>query len=332
MSLEITKISSASQLPEEWDSMATGYFQTTSFLGYTEKYNSCNQRYYVLKDGGSCKSGIIIYSLDLDLFTFLPFARSMKMNISGIPCSVSNGGFVGDKRFLEELLLHVTKIEKGLTLCLNLDRNLKIKGFASGVTLPSIVFRNRYNSWENYLSCLRSPYRRRIKLFSDRFKVIVKKNLSCRDFSEEMYSQYRDVHKRSKGKLETLSNDFFVNLPEDFYLSAFYLESRLLGWHIVLHAENNRSFFMGGIDYQFNKEYRVYFNMLIDILKEGIDAGVQEIDFGQTAETPKLRLGGDVVEKYMIGSHSGSVFRKLLNIGSSFLEYKGRFVTNNVLK
>lgn len=332
MSNQFVKISSASQLPNEWDTLATGYFQTSTFLDYTEKYNPCNQRYYILADGSGIKAGIVLYTLDLDLFTYLPFSRAVKMNIAGIPCSVSNSGMVGDYKGFGELSQYITRSEKGLTLFLNLDHSPQLKGFAIGSTLPSIVFKNDFRSWEHYLSCIRSSYRRRINLLSSRFESISKKKVSCSNFSEEMYGLYLDVLKRSKGKLETLSINFFLNLPEQFQLSAFYLKSKLLGWYIIVVDDDKVYFFMGGVDYELNNKYCTYFNLLINILRDGIEIGAKEIDFGQTSEIPKLRLGGEMERKYMIGFHSNTVFRKLLVAGSGFLEYKGRFPENNVIK
>jgi hypothetical protein len=49
---------------------------------------------------------------------------------------------------------------------------------------------------------------------------------------------------------------------------------------------------------------------------------VTTLDLGQTAEVPKTRLGGSIVEKGMFGWHSNPVARHLLGIGRGLLEYR----------
>jgi hypothetical protein len=80
-------------------------------------------------------------------------------------------------------------------------------------------------------------------------------------------------------------------------------------------------FFLGGIDYELNRQFNTYFNLLFRIVREGIERGASLIDLGQTAEIPKTRLGGEVVEKYILGHHPNWLVRKLLGAGKGILEY-----------
>ncbi|MCU0371470.1 MAG: hypothetical protein MUC31_08645, partial [Bacteroidales bacterium] len=96
MDTEINIISGALDLPESWDRAAVEYFQTREFLHYTEKYNPCNQRYYLLRRDGIFETGVVVYTLKLDLLTFLNIHSPIRMNIAGIPCSVSAGGIIGN--------------------------------------------------------------------------------------------------------------------------------------------------------------------------------------------------------------------------------------------
>ncbi len=332
MNLEIEKISNANYLPKGWDENVVDYFQTREFLGYTEKYNPCNQRYYVLFQDKVFKAGVVFYTLKLDLLTFMSASANIKMNIAGVPCSVSAIGFVGDYKLFPEFFDQIKNFEKGFQLFLNLDSEPVVSGVASGRTLPTITIENKFSSWRNYLQSIKSTYRRRIRLVSQNFTGIEVKVGTCSDFTTEMYNQYLEVLKRSKGKLETLSISFFQNLPSNFKLISYYNQTRLIGWYITTTYKERFYFFLGGIDYKTNKQHNTYFNMLINILKEGIESGSTLIDLGQTAEIPKMRLGGNICEKHLIGYHSGFLFRKMLIAGSGFLEYKARFPETHVFK
>jgi hypothetical protein len=97
-------------------------------LLHTEKYNPCQQRYYTCINNGKLIAAAIVYSLRLDLFTFINFKSPVKMNIAGIPCSVSSQGIFGEKAAIAALKEHVFNVEKGFVLFLNLEEE-PLKGF-----------------------------------------------------------------------------------------------------------------------------------------------------------------------------------------------------------
>ena len=146
MSLEIVKIVNAFNLPEKWDMLAIDYFQTKEFLIHTEKYNPCKQRYYTLTHNEILKTKTIVYTLKLDLFTYLSISSPVKMIIAGIPCSVSSSGFVGSGEFSLKLIEHIKNNEKGMLLILNIDSNPLIENMVCRRTLPTVVITNKFQS------------------------------------------------------------------------------------------------------------------------------------------------------------------------------------------
>lgn len=320
--MEIAEVHSAADLPFLWDSLATDYFQTREFLEHTEKYNPCKQRYYMLFQNGILVTGLVMYTLRINLFTFLSIPSPFRMNIVGIPCSVSPAGIIGSYPQLPTLLGHLKEKEKGLLLVLNLNSPAHVKDFICGRTLPTVLLEERFNSWEDYTQSLRSDYRRRIRSLSWSFSGIKINRERCGNFDEQMYRLYLDVLKRSKGKLETLSMAFFQKLPSNFHLTACYNQGKVIGWFITAFFGEKAYFFMGGIDYKQNELHNTYLNMLIEILHETIENKESYLDLGQTAEIPKIRMGGKIMEKYMLGYHSNRVIRKLLARGKGLLEYR----------
>jgi len=332
MEPEIIHKSSALDLPECWDSAVEDYFQTREFLYHTEKYNPCKQRYYLLYLDGIFETAAIVYSLRLDLLTYLRIPSPLTMNITGVPCSVSAGGIIGNPDYLPELISSLKTRETGLLLFLNLSSEIAEKEIIPAKTLPTIHFVNRFRSWEHYLCTMKSGYRRRFRLLTSPFSFIQKEQTACSSFNEQMYKQYLAVLKRSKGKLETLSPEFFRELPSCFKLSTFYRAEKLLGWYISTSYHEKFYFFLGGVDYKLNRTFNTYFNILLNVLRDGIEAGATLVDLGQTAEIPKLRLGGKLVPKYMGGYHSNRVMQALLRAGKSLLEYSGDFRETHVFK
>lgn len=330
--MEFNRIHNSINLPPEWDKLADNYFQQTQFLSHTEKYNPCQQRYYTCENNGKIISAAIVYTLHLDLLTFANIKSPIKMNIVGIPCSVSCQGIFGDKSAIEDLKKHIYKVEKGFILFLNLKEE-PIKGaFASGKTLPTIILKNNFLNWDNYKAALRSNYRRRLNYINQYNKDLRFEKMACTGFTHEMHHQYLEVYKRSSGKLEKLTFNFFKNLPPEFILTICFKNESIIGWNIALENQSNYYFFLGGIDYKNNKIYNTYLRLLSIIIKDGIELQSKIIELGQTAETPKMRMGGKPEILYMEARHSNKFLNKVIKSLSHLLEYKRKLENTNAIK
>jgi len=318
----ISIFNNVSELPEQWDALAECYFRQKIFLLHAEKFNPCKQRYYVFEENGAFKAGAVVYTLRLDLLTYLRIKSPLKMHIIGIPCSVSSSGIFGESDAIEALKEYIYNAEKGFVLCLNLNEKSENALLASGHTLPTIVFNNSFESWADYISKLRYPYRRRLKNIEKSFQEIHLEKLSCHSFTEDMHKLYLEVYNRSKGKLEKLDYNFFKNLPDEFMLTVCYFKNELIGWHITLNHNLKHYFFLGGINYNYNKKFNIYFMLLTEIIKDGINKKADFIELGQTAEVPKIRLGGKAIPLFMEAHHSNRLFHFFLRKFSGLMTYK----------
>lgn len=324
---------SASQLPVEWDDLCISYFQKREFLIYLEKMNPCNQKYYILYEGNHIIAGAVVYLLKLDLFTYSKFALPVKMNIAGIPCSVSTQGYIGNTKSIKLVHDYVYSCIKGLTLSLNLDDVSKLTRKAIiGKTLPSTIFQVTFTNWEDYLNSLRYEYRRRVRFVLNLTTGIVLKKDNCSNFTKEMYDLYLQVFRKSEAKLELLSYDFFKNLPPKFELTVCYDCNDIASWYITLRDNETLVFFMGGINYSNKHSRYIYIRNLIEIIKTGIDLKVKFVDLGQTAEIPKLRSGGTLKPLFLTTSHSNSIANFLLKKFIGVLEYTNKIPQHKVFK
>jgi len=320
--VEIQKYNSIFNVPDAWNALTENYFQKLSFLKHAEKHNVCNQRYFVCFQDNRPIACAVMYSLRLDLLTYLRVKSPIKMNIIGIPCSVSCPGIFGDKMGIQTLKEYLYTHEKGFILVLNLFTLSDNSKIARGKTLPSIILKNSFLNWEHYLKSLRSHYRRRLlKILKIKEQLVLKK-MPLSYFNDILYQQYLDVYKRSNDKLEKLTMSFFKNLPDEFVLTVCFLDDVEVGWNLAVMDNSIYYFFMGGIDYSFNKEYNTYFILLAELIKEAIEKSATYIDLGQTAEVPKMRLGGEVSLRYMEAKHSNTLLNSLFRFLSPYLAYK----------
>jgi hypothetical protein len=333
LELKIEKVNNVLSIPNEWDKLANCYYQRKQFLLHSQNWNRCEQRYYLAFERNRLVAGAVVYTLKLNLFTFSKITLPLKMKITGVPCSVSCPGLIGSTGNALKLYEYICSLENGLNLALNLKNTTGIaRNMIVGNTLPVIIFNRSYSSWDDYLNNIRSDYRRRIHLIEEKSRELKFSSGSCFEFTKEMYNQYIQVYEKSNAKLELLDFKFFKYLPKDFCLTRITIMNDLVGWFITLKADNRLYFFFGGLEYYLNEKYAIYLRVLIEIIQQGIELGVESIDLGQTAEVPKMRLGGESNPLYLISFHKNYPVRSLLRSSIKLLEYKNKFSNYHVFK
>jgi len=200
-----------------------------------------------------------------------------------------------------------------------------------GRTWPDLVLKNRFASWEEYCAALRSNYRRRLRQVQADAAGFEMRRVPCSQYTDEMHALYLEVYKRSKGKLERLTASFFRGLPGSFCLSTYTTGGTVRGWTITLREGDRFHFFLGGQDYSHSPQ-RLYLLKLLDVVKAGVESGATAIDLGQSAEIPKMRLGGEPQEKIMLAYHTSPVPRAMLRAGMGMLSYHEHFPDTYVFK
>lgn len=323
-SYTVRKFESAQQLPPEWDALATGYFQTKAFCVYNDRHNPCRQRYYLAYNREGAQAAALVYTLSVDLFTFSNIPSPLRMHIVGLPVSVSPPGIFGRKEGLTYLIDYLLNTEKGLLVGLNLDPGTNTGRGIKMRMLPTLELAHTFQHWADYSDQLRAPYRRRYYQTTAKWNQISVEETACSAFSNRHYQLYLDVLKHSTTKLETLQQPYFENLPDNFRLTTYSKNGDMLCWHITCSdaAADRLYFFFGGHNYRYNREIDAYFNNLLGVIREGIEAGFPKIDLGQTAEIPKMRLGGAVVPKVLFLYHRNPAVLFLLKKLKGLIEYR----------
>jgi len=314
-------------LPGTWDSLASAAWQQRWFLAHAHATNPCAQRYYTWNEGGACVAGAIVYELPIDLLTYfpvkLPFALAPRLRVCGVPASVSCSGLLGAPDRAGRLLAALGTVEAGLFVALNLDPSLPVPAtFSSGPTLPTVAMELPWRTLEQYEAALRADYRRRFRKIRARFADCRLETTSCDAYTPEHHSQYLAVLAKSEARLETLPEAFFRALPADaFELTTIRRDGRMLGWIVLLVRDGRSVFFMGGMPEDQDREPELYFFLTTCVLERALVRGVGHLDLGQTAEIPKLRLGGRLGPRLMAVHHPHATVRLLLAAAAPLLTY-----------
>ena len=274
-------------------------------------------------------SVIISYTTKLNAFTFLKDRHAIRIPIRvvGVPPSLSIPGYHTDSaEGIREIAEWVGK-QKGHTILLNADDRFD-HVFARMQTLPSVVMENRYETFEDYLSKLRSHYRYRFLKAKKRFKSV--SIVESPDFDASLYTLYEAVYNRSDYPLVKNTLEFFRNFPG--HVAAFYKGSRPIGFCQFYIADGVLTFMFCGLDYDALIEHDTYLNLLLYMVEYGIKEGVKTFDFGQTTEAFKLKLGGTLKPLTLYYHHSHPLMRMVAKRIFPLLGYKSNHPTYHVFK
>lgn len=284
-----------------------------------ERINPCSQRYYI--ENGAL---VVTYMHRLNLFSFTKNLKLvLPVRIAAMTVSIEIPGVFG---IMDEAIDMVKKL-KGLTLILNSNQELP----GGGCTLSSFIFRNEFTDFENYMNSLRSSYRRRINLALKKGRDINIEKLENQDFSEAHYDLYRSVYERSENKLELLPIEFFRECGAEIY-EFRDSGNNILAFVQILERKKELRFLFCGFKEEDVKSCDIYMNMLLFILKEGIERGSSAINFGQTSEETKSKLGCDEVKKYIHIHHSNPIINLTLQKLTPYFSYKGYPCRHRVYK
>ncbi|QDV67060.1 hypothetical protein Poly24_07510 [Rosistilla carotiformis] len=114
-------------------------------------------------------------------------------------------------------------------------------------------------------------------------------------FTDEAHRLYLEVREKSPAKLETAPVAFFHELSRQMGDSAhftfIYQAERIVGVSCSLKYGNSYQLLFCGIDYAINDQAHLYFNVMFADMDYGLRQNVARINFGQTSDSFKVRLG-----------------------------------------
>lgn len=317
----IERYTSADELPEAWDdAVHDNIYLSRKFLAFMEKADDAKKTYYAVYDADR-KVDTVFETVErkgynLAMFTRLNF--KIKITMVYVPLSVTRPGIEYGKCF-QEAADYIRKLP-GYKIFLNLP-DMPMRGYAKGLTCPKCVLRVRWKTFDEYMNALRSNYRYRFRKALRRAAPLTLRYLeSGEQFTDEMYKLYERVYDKSRIRVEKLSPAFFRG---DFF-KIFVLEdaTAVRGFVQLLANGSELVFEFVGLDYAVQSEYDTYLAMLLEIVRYAIEHGFETVDFGQTADDTKLKLGCEYTYLYAYLHHKNKVINAVCKKLAPKLEYR----------
>ncbi|MBQ9796599.1 MAG: GNAT family N-acetyltransferase [Clostridia bacterium] len=318
--IEIKQFDSIAEVPDVWDSViGDNLYLSKEFLSFMEGIDKCDQRYYMLFCDGVPDSVFMSYvRKKYNLAMFTRFNMYQKMTMIYVPLSVTRPGIAYGKH-LDEVMDFI-KTLKGSKMILNIE-DVEPRGYAKGLTCPKCILTNRFESFDDYMNSLRSNYRYRYtKCFKKSAYLKLEYLTDNKEFTKEMYECYLQVYNKSKIRVEKLPIEFFRGK----YFKIFVLKNdeKVVGFGQMLENGTELIFEFVGVDYRYNNQYDTYHRILLEIVRYGIENGFKTIDFGQTADESKLKLGSKYTMLYAYLHHSNKLINATNKRLAKHIEYR----------
>ncbi|MEI8200973.1 MAG: hypothetical protein WCG21_13010 [Eubacteriales bacterium] len=310
---------------------------TFLMLAFLEKTNPCSQKYYLYK-----KVIIVSYVNKVEIFHF-PGKHSLKrrLNIIGLPLSLSNSGYFIDSKDEETaanlagILKEFANMMKGTTILINADRDV----WRGCLAAATFVFHNRFSSFQEYLDAMRSSYRKKAVTILKKGQGLNFTRVEKGGFTEEHYSLYLSVNRRTVKKLLTMPFEFFRD-SDAVVFEIRDRDNRLLAFVQLKELEGDLYFVLCGFEKTDSlpknsgqlHHIDLYFNLLYFIVRYGIENGYRNIIFGQTSGESKSKVGCVEELKYIYATSSNPLIKAYFRMFPGVYSVRPYNVTHNVFR
>lgn len=158
-----------------------------------------------------------------------------------------------------------------------------------------------WKSFDDYMNALSSKYRVRSKKVLTTSAEIIQKEFSIEDIKhnkEALSNLYNNVVNHVAFNMAILNIDFFEEMKllygEKCTILGYYLKDELVSFACLFHADSTTlHVHYIGLNYDINKEYKLYNRMLLDFVKFAIEKEKRNIHFGRTATEIKTTIGAE---------------------------------------
>lgn len=188
---------------------------------------------------------------------------------------------------------------------------------------PSMILQipEKWKTLNDYQNDLLKKYKARLRNTRQKLGKISLQEMTPDELlenSELLHHLYKNVSDKASFNTFLLSvNHFYIlkqELQENFKVFAYYSEGHIIGFYtLILNGSFLETYFLG-YERELQEKFRLYHNMLFEMISFGIDHKFSEIRFGRTALEIKSSVGASPKTMSMYIKHCNPVINKLVKL------------------
>ncbi|MFT4663086.1 MAG: hypothetical protein ACI9RM_001422 [Ulvibacter sp.] len=177
----------------------------------------------------------------------------------------------------------------------------------------------KWKSFDDYLASMHSKYRVRARKAIKSSLPLEKQSFDesqIEEYKKELYKLYQSVAEKSGFNLVNLNVNYLLALKkefkDDFTLDAYFLDGELIAFYTTLLNGHELEAHFLGFNQDLNRKYQMYLNILYEIVKIGIEKGVEKVVFARTAMEIKSSVGARAHDMYCYMRHPNAFSNKFV--------------------
>lgn len=187
---------------------------------------------------------------------------------------------------------------------------------------PNMILpiRKEWNSFEDYKQAMSSKYRTKVKRGLKKNKEIKKmelNSLQIETLNAQIFNLYCSVKDNANFNLFELHENYFLSLKREmgdkFRLFAYFKDDELVSFYTLIYNGHILDAHFLGYNKQVNKSCQLYYNMLLDMVKHGIENNFEEVEFARTAMEIKSTIGAEPRDLKIYIKHPNFLLNKLVS-------------------
>ena len=214
-----------------------------------------------------------------------------------LPSVVSKMESIGKKAGAEFILIRDIPYHR-----YQLYKPLEEEGFIPVLGFPTAKMELKWNTFEDYLTSLKHSKRRKIRRIMHKLnsqEITVELIQDFGEYSNRLEYLWNQVSQRAEEyEHEKLTASYFqeINqcLSDKNHIIAIRREGDIIAFCLCLVGDQEYFFDHVGIDYQYNSQYGLLFNLHFLSIQEAVKMGKKRIDLGITSYDFKLTIGAEL--------------------------------------
>ncbi|MCP4120821.1 MAG: hypothetical protein GY751_03630 [Bacteroidetes bacterium] len=163
-----------------------------------------------------------------------------------------------------------------------------------------------WSSFEAYTASFSSKYRTRMKKVLRQSEVVELRKLTLEELEQQndlIFGLYMRTASKAAFNLGYLSPEYFTSMKrqygDDFQVLAYYVGTEMVGFMSILILDEDLDINYMGLNYDVNRQYRLYNRMLFDLVRYSIEVGANCMHLGRTATEIKSTVGAKPREMHI---------------------------------
>ncbi len=206
---------------------------------------------------------------------------------------------------------------------------------------PNMILpiRKSWSDFDDYLLDMRSKYRIRMKAGIRKQKGVIRRELSLAEverFAPDMDRLYCEVLSGSGFVLAQGDEQYFLalkkRLGDSYRVYAYFIEDEMIGFYSwILDGGKLDSHFIG-VNQRLNLRHQIYLNILLDLVRDAIEVGADDLYYYRTALEIKSSIGAEPHDMWCYFRHCNPVLNKLVPVAFKYFVPHQQWVQRHPFK